>query len=68
MIKNPTNFNAGKYTITASNGIGNPSSASTNIIIYPILPTITLTSEKSIVEPDSEAILTCKVEGIDGFQ
>ena len=63
IIRNPSFHNGGQYSVVASNGVGGPAEAYVNVIIYPIAPTITLTSEKSIYEPGEEAILSCNIEG-----
>ena len=63
-LKNPKDYNAGKYKIVASNGVGEPTVASVSVFIYPILPTIVLETEKSIYKPESEATVTCKIKGL----
>ena len=62
MLKSPKDYNAGKYKIVASNGVGEPTVASVSVFIYPILPTIVLETEKSIYKPESEATITCKIK------
>lgn len=62
LLKSPKDYNAGKYTIIASNGIGAASKSSANVIIYPILPSISLETKKNIYEPKSDAEFTCKVK------
>ena len=67
IIKNPSLHNGGQYSVIASNGVGEPATGSVSVIIYPILPRISLTSDKSIYAPGEEAILSCDVEGKFSF-
>ena len=63
VIKNPSDFDSGKYELLADNGIGAPVSAETEVIIYPIFPKITLLTEKRSFSPNSEAEISCKITG-----
>ena len=67
VVKHPTDLNAGKYTIMSSNGVGAPTHASVNVIIFPLLPTIIMTTEKNIYKPGETATILCKVKGDDHF-
>ena len=63
VIKNPSDFESGKYELLADNGIGAPASAETDVIIYPIFPKIALLTEKRSFSPNSEAEISCKITG-----
>ena len=63
LIKNPSDFDAGKYELLADNGIGAPASVETEVIVYPIFPKISLLAEKRSFSPDSEAQISCKITG-----
>ena len=63
VIKNPSDFLSGKYEVFADNGIGQPTSAQTLVTVYPIFPQITLSTEKNIFKPNSDAQVSCKIRG-----
>jgi len=58
-----SDYDAGVYTIIASNGVGEAQSASIRVIVYPILPVISLKVDKTIFVPGSDIELPCLVRG-----
>ena len=63
VLKNPSDLLSGEYELMADNGIGKPTVARTVVTVYPIFPIITLSVEKSIFKPGTEAKISCKVRG-----
>ena len=63
VLKNPSDLLSGEYELMADNGIGKPTVARTVVTVYPIFPMITLSVEKSIFKPGTEAKISCKVKG-----
>ena len=63
LINNITDHNEGTYTIVADNGIGDTSSSDIEIIIFPILPSISMVTEKNIVKPNTDLTIECKIRG-----
>ena len=62
-MRNVGDHNGGTYAVRADNGIGEAPSVSMEVIIYPILPTITLISEKNIFQPKTDVSIECKIKG-----
>jgi len=63
LITNVGDHNRGMYTVTANNGIGEAPSADIEVVIYPILPSIQLVSDKNIFKPKSDVTIECKIKG-----
>jgi len=63
LMRNVGDHNGGTYAVRADNGIGEAPSVSMEVIIYPILPTITLISEKNIFQPKTDVSIECKIKG-----
>jgi len=63
LIKTVSDHSAGEYTVTANNGIGNPTSAKVKVIVYPVFPKLSFDVDKTIYAPGSTVELLCKVRG-----
>jgi len=63
LIDTVSDYSAGIYTVTAYNKIGDPVVDSLRVIVYPIIPTMSLSVDKTIYKPGSDIVLLCAVKG-----
>lgn len=63
LISNVGDHNGGTYTFEANNGIGETPAVEIEVVIYPILPSISMVSEKNIFAPKTDVTLECKIKG-----
>ena len=60
-ITKATDLDAGKYVVTARNGIIGPAEEELVLIIYPLAPTLTIKAEKTLFEIGDDVMLPCEI-------
>ena len=63
LIKDVSDQDGGTYTIVANNGIGEAPSNHIDVIIYPMLTSITMVNEKITIRPKTDVTIKCKIRG-----
>ena len=63
LITSVGDHNGGKYNIMADNGIGEATSTDIEVVIYPILPAISMVNDKNIFMPNTDVTIECKIRG-----
>ena len=63
IIKQVGELDAGEYTVTADNGVGEPASADIRVIVYPLMTAVSIKVDKSIFKPESDVVIPCTIRG-----
>ena len=63
LIKDVSDQHGGIYTIVANNGIGEAQSNDMEVIIYPVVTSISMVNEKITIKPKTDVTIECKIRG-----